>query len=183
MAVLSTKAEAIALWQSGALGNKLLSWPSVPEWRESGYAGNVVLRYKGTGGGGWCAYDVAPEEVSEVLAEGQSQGAELSRIYVNEFCPDLGLVLQGEVMQSEQYLSLRYSRVPKPMRVALSEEQHHVDGLGAVLILKSKLDAPSWDALNELLVEYPGAVIEFSTWDGPVGDRGWNTVFWEVRHY
>jgi len=177
------KTDSIARWQKGEFGNLLLTWGSLNEYYTSGYTGDVVLRYKGTGGGGWCAYGVKKEDVPTTVEKWVLEGAEPHRIYLNESQSDEGLVLQGEVMRSTQYFSLRYSTLKKKMRDALAQDQKHVDGLQAVLILRSTMDDASWDKLNDLFDQYPDSVIEFSVWDHPIGDLGWNTVIWEVRDY
>lgn len=183
MSIISDKTESIRRWQAGEFGNLLLSWPDLDAYKASGYSGDVVLRYKGTGGGGWCAYGAPQENVDATVAQWLQEGAERGRIYVNESQSDEGLVIQGEVMRSADYFSLRYSTLKKKMRDALAEDQKHVGGLSAVLILRSCLDNASWEQLNHLFDVYPDSVIEFSTWDHPIGDMGWNTVIWEVRNY
>lgn len=180
---LETKAQMYQAYHRGAFGNRLLAWPTLEAYRASGYANPIVLRYSGKSGGAWCEYNLAPENIDAVVARWVSEGADPCKITVNESANDSALILQGEVMRSIEYLSLRYSTVPKPMRLALAECQHHVGGLQARLLLEATLDDPSMDDLNRLLDDYEGAVVEFSTWDRPVGVYTRNTVFWEVRHY
>lgn len=183
MTTLNSKSEMYQHYHAGKFGNKLLAWPTLEAYRASGYAAPIVLRYSGESGGAWCEYNVPKERVDDVVARWVSEGADAAKITPNESANDSALIVQGEVMRSTEYYSLRYSTVPKPMRLALAECQHHVGGLQARLLLESTLDAPSMDDLRRLLDEYDGAVVEFSTWAHPVGIYCRNTVFWEVRHY
>lgn len=181
---ITSKTEMYALYHSGKFGNKLLTWNSLDDYKRSGFARPVVLRYKGKAGGGWVAYEVSHDEVDTIVASWLREGAQRDLIAVNESAPDHELLLQGEVMRSTDHLSLRYSIAKLPMRKALAECQKHARGIEANMILRSAMDAASWDDLNSLLDEYDGAVVEFSTWARDVGviPRR-NTVFWEVRHY
>lgn len=181
---IASKKEMYAIYERGGFGNRLLTWPNVDAYLQSDYSGLVVLRYKGAGGGAWCEYGVHRDDVEATVSRWISEGARRDLVTVNELAEDDLIILQGEVMQSPHHLSLRYSRLPMPMRKALAKEQYHVDGLSAALLLKSTMDPSSWDELNDLLDMYSGAVVEFSVWGKDIGDAPRrNTVFWEVRHY
>lgn len=97
--------------------------------------------------------------------------------------PDQKIIHQGEVQRSIHYFDLTYSIVKAPMRIALATETLHAQGLRAVHILKSAMDATSWDNLNRLFDQFPDSVIEYTTYSIPVGELGNNTVIWEVRNY
>lgn len=182
--ILATKADMYAQYRRGRFGNRLRTWATLEDYRASGYSLPVVLRYAGAGGGAWCAYNVPPEDVDATVAQWVSEGANPKLITLNESADDSQLILQGEVMRSPSHYSLRYSTVPKPMRQALAECQHHAEGLTALMLMRSAMDAASWDELQDLLDDFDGAVIEFSVWGHDVGDAPRrNTVFWEVRHY
>lgn len=182
--IISSKREMFARYQKGWFGNKLQTWDSLDSFFRSGYSGNVVLRYKGSHGGAFVAYDLAPADVGKVASEWACKGADRALINVNELLPDSDIILQGEVMQSHEHLSLRYSTVKAPMRVSLAQDQKHAVGLNARLLLQSCMDPESFEDLELLLSEYDGAVVEFTTVGRDVGclPRR-NTVFWEVRHY
>ncbi len=184
MSLIPTKADMYKLYQDGRFGNKLRTWTTERDYENSGYTAPVVLRYKGSTGGKWCAYGVAPKDVKTTISKWEAEGASRSLIVFNESAPDDKLILQGEVMRSTEHLSLRYSKMKAPMRVALSEAPLHAGGMKAVSVLKSTMDPESWEDLNTLLDEYDGAVVEFSVWDTTLGSLPRrNTVFWEVRHY
>lgn len=177
------KADAVRLFIAGDFGNRVRQWPSLDEYRASGFGGLVVLRYAGENGGGWCQYGVDPSKVDGFIERWVSEGADRSRVYVNEAADDEGLVIQGEIMRSINYYSMRYSKVKKPMRAALAESQFHVDGLSAKQIISGAMDSGSIEMLNHIFDRWPDSVVEFSVWDRPVGDLGLNTIFWEVRNY
>lgn len=181
--IVPTKTDMYELYQKGCFGNKLRTW-SLEEYLNNDFTGTVVLRYAGTGGGGKAAYHLSRNEVPNVVAEWESEGLSRSRIKVNESAPDSLLTVQGEVMRSEEGLSLRYSRMKAPMRKALAEQPEHARGLSAVLLLRHTLNPSSFEDIMELLDLYDGAVVEFSAFSVNLGDcRGRNALVWEVRHY
>lgn len=181
---VESKIEMYALYHRGLFGNRLQTWKTLGAFYDSGFRGKVVLRYSGPQGGAWAAYEVEPEDVAGIVREWVGQGANPNLISLNESAPDSELVLQGEVMRSQEYLSVRYSRLKAPMRVGLSKALEHCGGLLAVLLLKGAMDPSSWDDLQGLFDTYHEAVVEFSVWSRDVGvcPRR-NTVFWEVRDY
>lgn len=180
---IKTKSEMKSLLNQGRFGNMLQSWNSLDDFLASSYSGQVTMRYSGSGGGAWCEYNVPRSHVEERVNKWISEGADRSRIYFNMSAPDDLLLIQGEVMRCEWGLYLCYSTLKKPMRIALTEKCSHSYFLSAQLTLKHFLDAASYENIINLLDEYPDCVIEFSTFDSPVGNLGWNTIVWEVRHY
>lgn len=108
---------------------------------------------------------------------------ELSQIVVSEMAPDERLLLQGEIMRSERGLLLLYNRTPGlSMREALPGMETAC-GLAARLMVEQALDWPSREFLWEALDCWDGAVVEFTAYGCRLGSHGWNTVFWEIRHY
>lgn len=181
---VKSKTDMYALYHRGLFGNRLQTWRSLEDYFASNFDGKVVLRYSGPQGGKWAAYEVERRCVQGIVSEWVSEGADLQLVTLNESAPDAELILQGEVMRSTEYFSIRYSRLKAPMRIGLSEAPEHVGGVQAVLFLKGTMDPSSWDDLQILFDTYPDSVIEFSTWSRDVGvcPRR-NTVFWEVRNY
>ncbi|HEY3780911.1 MAG TPA: hypothetical protein VGL56_07505 [Fimbriimonadaceae bacterium] len=172
------------LYIRGRFGNSLAVWPDLDSYFTSPFSRNVVLRYKGKAGGAWVAYEVQRKDVADMAKKWVNEGADPCLITLNESAPDDKLMVQGEVMRSTNYLSLRYSFFRGPMRVALAKSQEHAEGLKALAILEHYVDPSSLDDLWDLLDVFDGAVVEFSTWSidvGVVPHR--NTVIWEVRHY
>ncbi len=182
--ILATKDEMYNRYQRGAFGNKPRIWHDYGQLEQDPPTRPVTMRYKGKGGGGFCNYNVQLSEVPAIMQEWAEKGADTALITFNEGLPDDRLEIQGEVMQSAEHLSLRYSTEKLPMRLALKKSQSHVSGVIASLTLKHFLDPTSLDELYELLDIYPGAVIEFGTYSVDVGTvPRRNTIFWEVRHY
>ena len=129
-------------------------------------------------------YGVVKKDVPDLVEVWKQKGANPSLITLNESAPDVELILQGEVMRSTDYLTLRYSRMKTAMRIALALSSHHAVGINAVNIIKSAMDPASWDDLQEIFDQYEDAVVEFSTWSRDVGNCAFrNTVLWEVRNY
>jgi hypothetical protein len=104
-------------------------------------------------------------------------------LILDESAPDDRVVLQAEVMNSRCFLDMRYAlHSGMGMRPAY-EIMQHTNGIRAVEILKTYLDASSWDNLCWILQEYSDCVVELSSYDCAVGVLGWSTIFWEVRAY
>ena len=98
--------------------------------------------------------------------------------------PNEHLVIQAEIMRNENGIYLLYSRVQKPMNLALKEKEEHAFGLNALEILRRELWPSSLADVEALLELYPDSVIEFGTYDVAVGNLpGRNTVIWEVRNF
>lgn len=180
-----SKRDCTARWARGEFGNKIPSWPSVEAFIEEPNPPDDTFTVRCTvPGSPFCAYNLARHEVLAMAAEFVEEGADYRTLYVNQSATnDELLTLQGEVMRGPRGLELRYSTARKKMRLALAEDEHNAHGLTALEILRSRLDATSLEWLEHLLDEYPDHVVEFSTWSCPMGDLGWNTIFWEVRKY
>lgn len=185
MVQIKTKAQMYDLYEQGAFGNKLRTWDSVEDLLLSSYTGSVTARYLGDSGGGLAHYRIPVEEVlGWMVDEVKSKGLDPTKVRFNESAPDDRLVIQGEVMRTHKGLVLRYSRMKTMMRKALAEDTNHAYGLEAKLILKSDLMPASYYDIMCLMEQYQDAVIEFSTYEMPVGNgRARNTAIWEVRHY
>ena len=81
-------------------------------------------------------------------------------------------------------INLLYTKVKKPMNIALKEKEISVNDLKAIMILKGNLSSSSYSDLETLLETFPDSVVEFSTYSILVGNiKGRNTVIWEVRNY
>jgi hypothetical protein len=184
-----TKQQNYKLWASGAFGNRFLSWRSVAEWRASGFSGKVALRYLGGGGGGRCTYNLLPEEVEDEALRWVGEGADASKIMVNQMVPDQDryTTIQGEFYNGvfndvvEPFLHTFY---PAPMRTALAHQSLHTHGLRGRLLLKHFMTASSWEDFQVLLDQYPDHVLEVSVFSRCLGNiPGRNATVWEVRRY
>ncbi|MDB6175496.1 MAG: hypothetical protein JWL59_4807 [Chthoniobacteraceae bacterium] len=184
--LVETKAQNFRLYEGGVYGNKLKTWDSLDKVRLSSYIGRVVMRYKGRLGG--ARYPGLGEQVSQQEARVQlskwlALGAREAEVVYNEAAPDEGLLIQGELMRSIDYYSLFWSSEKTTMRLAMRNGRQ-VHGLKALFLLKEHLFPSSFVDLEELLVIFPDAVVEFSAYRfalGSIPNR--NTIIWEVRNY
>lgn len=103
--------------------------------------------------------------------------------YTTDYGLEAWRVIQGELMRDSGGLQLRYTFRAEPMRVALEMDERHASGLTALMLLRQHVDPQGVDALMELLDEYDGAVVEFTSYRAPVGAFRHRTIIWEVRHY
>lgn len=183
---VATKADSYKLYEEGRFGNKLRTWGSLAEISGSGYAGRVVMRYKGRAGGARypkLGVHLTQKEAALNLLEWRRLGAVETEVAYNEAAPDERLLLQGEVTLSTEHISLFWSDEKTTMRRALGKgKQWH--GLRALLLLKTKLYPSSWADMEALFERFPDSVIEFSAYSTEVGSiKGRNAVIWEVRDY
>lgn len=180
---IRNKREMYPLYERGAFGNKLRTWPNVDALLADGYAGTVSLRYSGAGGGGWAAYEVALEDVRATVDGWVSEGADAALVKVNESAPDANLVVQGEVSRTPYGFVFRHCSAKVKMRDAMRLAEHAYD-LEARLLLRHYLTPSSYEDVMDLLDIYGGSVVELSAYSHTLGDcRGRNAVIWEVRNY
>jgi hypothetical protein len=186
-----SKGENYVLWQGGAFGNKLRAWPSLAEWRASGFGGVVVLRSRRAAGGGPTAYNLQPEEVEARAQEWIDNCFPRDSIMVNEAAPDTAAILQGEYRNDvygfppdEAFDYFRYTRVAKHMHVALGIKTEVATGLVARELVRLFMTPASHDDWLLLIDRYPGHVFEVSIYDRCLGDvPGRNALVWEIRRY
>jgi hypothetical protein len=158
--------------------NILRHWCSLKEVMKSGYTGKVNIR--DTRPSSSCfRYGIAIKDLaSEVLKLKVSP----SLLYFNETAPDSEILIQGELMQSYEYLELTYSFEKVSNRKAL-ENPSFARGLQAQMLLEKYLDKASLEDINEILYLYPDHVVEFSTFAIKLGSLMRNTIIWEIRKY
>lgn len=182
-----TKTDFVERYRQEEFGNRAPTWNSLADMEEQAILEHAPdgtlyhVRNRIAGAQTW--YNIHPENLADVW-----YGALMlypDSLYISEMAPHDKNLLQGEVMQSEEHLTLRYSRmVGKPMRDVLIGDQHHAGGIDAVMILRECLCGRSYAWLNYLLDVYPSHIIEFSAFSICWGTiPGFNTVFWEVRSY
>jgi hypothetical protein len=186
---VNSKEDFTRRYLRGEFGNCSPSWPNARNWYEAAYmcgeAGTDTLDFvhlRNRIKGGPTHYNVPVWKLA--------QYCRLSRHWVHDPCwyislmaPEDDKILQGEICRSSNGLNLFGSFLALPMRVALLEKPFNVTGLAALMTLKSKLDAVSYDWVQELLDLYPEHIIEFSAYSRPWGTLNYNTVIWEVRLY
>lgn len=84
---------------------------------------------------------------------------------------------------------LRNFQLPHKFLKVMTQEQvlglspvvFHARGLQASAMLQKYMDGSSWDMLNEILQTFYYPVVEFASFNRPIGQLRWNTLFWEVR--
>lgn len=157
---------------TGEFGNMTPVWLTLEEYLASGYQGEVCLRSRIPG---------APTYYSLSTVDSIPPNYYLSAMIPRDV--EAKLVIQGEVLRGPM-LSLTYTTVAKPMKIALAEETKHVELVAAMLLLQHTLNFHSYKWLMKLLTRYPDHVVEFSTYSVEYGTvPGHNTLFWEVRQY
>lgn len=177
---IENKLQMYELYEKGEFGNKFPCWNSLEDYLASGYEELVALRHKTNGMGGFFLPDLGKEEVKREI---KNRNLGRNEIHITACAPDELRTIQGEVMQSEDYFTLFYSHLKKPMRQALMEGGIHSKGFHSHITLQMYMDRSSFENMNELFYKYPDHVIEFTCFRKSVGELRWNTVFWEVRHY
>lgn len=177
------KSDMYRRWLLGEFGNRLRCWESLGDWFESGFRGNVGLRYK-VPGSPFCKYDIPWENVHLVYGEFLDKGADHAKITIGEAAPDQHIMMQGEVMLSTRHYELHFSLHKAQMRDALKACPEWAHGIDAVVIMKHFMDPSSYNDIQEMLDTYQDHVIEFSCYSINLGDIPHrNTLIWEVRKY
>lgn len=186
MAKVQNKAEFYRLTALGLLGNQMGCWNSIEEMQKSDSTGPYMLRYAGTTGCGNFKPGIPPSKIVKAVAKWIRDGADPSRIRIWESPPIKKVVMCGEfasVAEGGGYYLMYSKRRRTHMNTALRKYACHAYGLRALTILRETLDTASFETFMELLDEYPGAVIEFQTFECKLGRLRHNTVIWEVRNY
>ena len=179
---VKTKEQFYELWQKGLFGNKLQTWNSLEEIKQSGYGGLITIRSKEVASA-FQSYNVPLMEIEKTRAEWIKQGYDPNLITFNESAPDHLLLLQGELMEYNNGLYLFYSQEKVKMREALKEGREAI-GKEAEQLLRKHCNQVSFQDIMDLLQRFPGHVIEFSTYSCMLGNiPGRNTIIWEVRKY
>ncbi len=179
-----TKRDFVKRYAAGEFGNASPTWDNYQEWANAhGWQhGNLFhIRNRIIGETTW--YDVPVLG----LRFNWYRACELvpaQLLYISAMAPTEKTLFQGEVQRGLWGYDLTYTTVAKPMRDALQQQTYVANGIIAKLLLEHYLCSRSYEWLEYLLEEYPGHVIEFSTYSVEWGTvLGYNTVFWEIRRY
>jgi hypothetical protein len=103
--------------------------------------------------------------------------------FVQEMCDHDHITFHGEAQHVAGGLLLTWSKAKCNQRQAFLEDLRSAAPGESYWMVKQHLDNASWENLWILFEAYPDHVVEFSSFDKPVGELGWNTIFWEVRDY
>jgi hypothetical protein len=178
---IKTKAQFYALWEAGRLGNKLRTWRDPAEAYSSGVP-LVGFREVGKAGGG--KFSMAKRE--DIVATAHDWRMDGRQFMICEAAPDHRGTVQGEVCEMPGLGLVGMLGLSKGLRMrdAIAQGLLVPRGLAATrLIVRRYMDEGSQAELDRLLADYPGAAVEFTCYEIPVGERDLNTIFWEVRHY
>lgn len=165
-------------------GNCSPTWNTLEEWiRDISYSASL-WHIRNRVAGGPTYYNIYTCNVGHYWRKCLHNGATLDSLYISEMAPTQRTLIQGELMQSTDSLTLYYSTLKKPMRNALREGGQEARGIIVSRLLQYYLCPRSYEWLQVLLERYPDHVIEFSTYACEFGTvPGYNTCFWEVRRY
>ncbi len=170
--MIKNKAIFYRLFYKGKFGNYSPMWQSYEDWERSRYPGLVAIRSLKPGGR--CVYLIPPHKVKKYISQW------VGPYNISAQCPEKDKIIQGE---TDGYNGF-FSKGPEPMREALRKSGYHTTGLRTHLTLKHSMCSNSWEWYNELLILYPGHIIEFTCLRYPWGMLPHhNTLFWEVRAY
>lgn len=175
---IETKGEMYRLLESGRFGNYPLSWRSVRDVQVSGFAGLVSVRSRQIANP-VRLYGIPVSQLTATISRlpDDQKNADLT---FSEFVPH---ETHGTIQGEWDGFSLTHSFYRAPMRIALERQLLHAEGPAARWILKRHLDATDYEWLDDLLVDFPGHVVEFSGFACRVGTLRRRTIFWEVRAY
>ena len=187
MREIKTKEEFYKAYEKGLFGNKVRTWGSYEELKNSGWKGGVCIRGQGIPRH-LARYNIPINKVQKAIKEidnhYKKRGTKRPKIKFNQAMPDEKLLIQGEVMRGTQGLYLLYTTIKKPTNLAFAEEEIIEERIKAKMTLQRNLCPSSFSDLETLLDIYSESVIEFSTYSVNVGNiPNRNTVFWEVRNY
>jgi len=164
---INNKKQMFNLLKNGSLGNSFRTWNSVDEIKKSGYSGKVTMRCK-QGGGGLLAYEVPQSQISKIINVWSKKGISNEDIFFNENAPDHLLLMQGELMRTEDYYFLLHSFEKKKTKEAM-ETSKIVKGLKAKNLIKHLMNPASYEDIKLIFDLYPDSVIEFSIYSKNVG--------------
>ena len=183
-AKVSNKKDYYFLYSVGFFGNKPLTWNSIEEIKESGWEKGICIRSKQGILRNKTVFDLTMKEAMNYIEQLKRGGIPPQSLTFNQSMPNEELKIQGEIMRSKENYSLTYTTIKKPMNRALEEETLHSEGLMALKLIKENLFPSSYEDLQDLFDIFPDSIIEFSSYNVPVGNlKNRNTILWEVRNY
>jgi hypothetical protein len=181
---IDSKKDCYLLYENNLFGNRAETWNSLQEVSNSSWKDTICIRAKKRVGSKNTIFDIPLSQVPQEVDNMIKNKTKKEDIYFIQTMPNKHLLIQAEVMLTEQGLYLQYTTIKKPMNLGFKEETLHAYGLKALNLLKSNLSPPSLQDLNALFELFPNSIIEFSCYNVPVGTiPGRNTVIWEVRNY
>jgi hypothetical protein len=181
---IDNKREYYFLYGINFFGNKPLTWDSIEEITKDGWRGGICIRGLKGIPRSMARFDLNLEEAINYVKKLEKEGIPKEKLTFNQSMPNGHLLIQGEVMRSPNYYELTYTTIKEPMNYGLAKETLYEDGIKALNKLKQNLFPSSYENMQELFDLFPDSIIEFSSYNIPVGNlRNRNTIFWEVRNY
>jgi hypothetical protein len=180
---ITSKRQFLRLWEEGTFGNKPNTWRKIDEAEQSGFAGEVALRYAGSLNKAPHLVMASVSSLRAAMEELKAQGWQEKDFFVSEVIPAPLYAINGEVIALPEGLFLTYSTVPALMRESLRLGAKNVSGLTAKIVLSTLLEPQDLDYLHEILASYPEHAVEFSGLGQPVGSLKRRLIIWEVRFY
>jgi len=185
--MITSKSEFFEKSRRGQLGNHLRMWsfdeythlhhdeqPSLVSVRNCLRGGDArVQRYRMT----------PSEAMHHCLYLIKTRVVDRSQLLLDESAPDDRVILQAEVMLSPRHYEMRYALYSRVGMRQAYEKMSQVSGMRAKSILEAYLEPTDYDALQEIFGQHPTSIVEFSTYEIPVGVWGSTTLFWECRDY
>jgi hypothetical protein len=167
----------LELLLAGKLGNHTPVWWKLEDLKASGFPGPVAIRYKMPGNVWERGRPTAeiPQRVLELKRCGLSEWL----MFFHAWPPDGTLALNFEVVRSENYIELYWSR---NANLNAGETQHYT-GAQAMCFLRWYIGDESLDALKNIWDDFPTCVIHCTYHTAPTGLNGDRLVVWEARDY
>ena len=184
MKMINSKQQSYSLMNRGIFGNTIGKWDLSPQNYFSSMPDNtgVTVRTNRAGGGfvKYVRYLGSREETLSEIAQQVSEALRLGytneEIYMTELMPAEEALLQGEF---HELYGCQYNDTDKKhMREIVLNKW-----LPTRLIIKQAMCPRAYEHFMMLVEMFPMHVIEFSVYNVPVGNLGWNTMIWEVRNY
>ncbi len=127
----------------------------------------------------WCLREKLWSTVRAIEKKGSSRvGMQFVEVY------RIPRMINAELARGITGVVLRWATSSKlDLRTDLTQNGAHAFGLTALQILKQRVPPDDLEMLFDLMDDWPGAIIEFSTYYRSVGIYQRPTVVWEVRHY
>jgi hypothetical protein len=177
METVGTKAMMYRLLKAGRFGNYPRSWDSVDAVERDKFTGLVSIRSLEVSNP-VKLYHIPGAELRETV-EAIPMERRAAGFNFLEAPPDHKRTIQGEWDGT----NLFYSCDPQPMRFALAKDGRQVSGVVARTLLRHYLDPGDVDWLDDLVMDFPDHVIEFSGVSIRCGTHNRRMIVWEVRAY
>ena len=179
MNTIDNKQEFKRLSELGVLGNRFRTFRTV----DTALASGVPLFYiRGPYAGWphmvpWCPREELVSTVRRIKAKG-GRGMQFIEVVKEP------RTINAEITHSPHGLVLNWATSSTlDLRNDLARNGKHDFGLRALHVLQQRVPPEDIEMIFDLLDDWPGAIIEFSTYCRSVGIYDRPTIIWEVRHY